>query len=54
MVTPNKVDDGLAGFLTDDEIDEWRERLAEFIDAVAEDLADETGRSSDKYRPGYN
>ena len=29
--------------LTDEEIDEGRERLAEFFDEIAEDLADEFG-----------
>lgn len=35
--------------MTDDEIEEGRERLAEFFEEVAEDLADETGEPKAKF-----
>ena len=38
--------------LTDEEIQEGRERLKEFFNEVAEDLAEETGRPVEEFQPG--
>ena len=40
--------------LTDEEHEEVREGLIEFFDKVAEDLAEDTGRSVEEFRPDYD
>ena len=40
--------------MSDDEIEEGRDRLKEFFDDVAEELADETGRPAEEFRPDYD
>lgn len=37
--------------LTDEELEEGRERLKEFFDEIAEDLAEKTGRPVEEFRP---
>lgn len=37
--------------LTDEEIEQGRERLKEFFDEIAEDLAEETGQPVEEFRP---
>lgn len=40
--------------MSDDEIEEGRDRLKEFFNDVAEGLADETGRTADEFRPDHD
>ena len=37
--------------LTDEELEEGRERLIEFFNDVAEDIAEDTGRPVEDFRP---